>query len=254
MTDNCLLAVASQTFAEWLVWQMNGLIEVLDASPEGDRLLVSYRSQISHNLAAWRANLLDITAILHDYLFKLREIDATARRMRAFALHLKRTPNYVPPDIDALDTLPTWARRAPGFSLRGHADVQNPNHDEQLLAIAKRIPESRPLPVALLKEGTLLPDVVYEPDDAEQSRPWQEAMQDFLAAAGSKPLSAMAWKRGQDRISNVADDIWLICLLHEQSLRRKRSAGLQFEQVIETDDPLSGVLHLQDILVSRASA
>lgn len=234
--------------------QLNGLADVLENSPEGDRLLVSYRSQISHNLAAWRANLLDITAILRDYLFKIRQIDATARRMRAFALHLKRTPNYVPPDIDALDSLPSWARRCPGFSLRGHAAVQNAAHDEQLLAIAKRIPATRPLTVAPLKAGSLLPDMAVEPEESEQIRPWQEAIHDFLAAADRMPLSAMDWKRGQTRIADVADDIWLVCLLHEESLKRKRSLGIVFEQVIRTTDPLSGVLHLHDIRVSRAAA
>jgi hypothetical protein len=234
--------------------QMNGLADALDASPEGDRLLISYRSQISNNLAAWRANLLDITAILRDYLFKIRQIDATARRMRAFALHLKRTPNYVPPDIDALDNVPRWARRAPGFSLRGHAAVQNPANDEPLLAIAKRIPETRHAVVAPLKEGKLLPDAVYEPEKSEQAKPWQEAIRDYLAEASCTPLSAMVWKRGQKRIANVADDIWLVCLLHEESLKRRRTTGVVFEQVIEASDSLSGVLHLQDILVSRSTA
>lgn len=48
--------------------QSNNLIHVLESTPEGERLLETYRSQIANHLSEWRSQLLDITAILRDYL------------------------------------------------------------------------------------------------------------------------------------------------------------------------------------------
>jgi hypothetical protein len=51
----------------------------------------------------------------------------------------------------------------------------------------------------------------------------------------------------------VPDDIWLLCILHEQSLKLQRSKGIQFEDVIVAGPFLSGCLSIRDILISRAT-
>lgn len=233
--------------------QTSGLIESLESSPEGERLLLSYRSQIADHLPEWRANLLDITAILREYLFRTRQIEATARRFRAFALFLKRTPEYVPPDIDALADLPVWACRAPGFSLRSRASVNDPALDDSLLEIAKSIPAAKPIAVPVPKAGTLKDDPPAAPgDEGGKPKPWQEAVQSLITTVGKEPVSAMSWKRRTPSISDLPNDIWLLCLLHEESLRRRRTEGIRFEQILETAEPLSGMLKVRDILVSRA--
>lgn len=233
--------------------QTSGLIESLESSPEGERLLLSYRSQIADHLPEWRANLLDITAILREYLFRTRQIEATARRFRAFALFLKRTPEYVPPDIDALADLPGWACRAPGFSLRSRASVNDPALDDSLLEIAKSIPAAKPIAVPVPKAGTLKDDPPAAPgDEGVQPKPWQEAVQSLITTVGKEPVSAMSWKRRTPSISDLPNDIWLLCLLHEESLRRRRTEGIRFEQILETAEPLSGMLKVRDILVSRS--
>lgn len=233
--------------------QTSGLIESLESSPEGERLLLSYRSQIADHLPEWRANLLDITAILREYLFRTRQIEATARRFRAFALFLKRTPEYVPPDIDALAELPDWACRAPGFSLRSRPSVNDPALDDSLLEIAKSIPAAKPIAVPVPKAGRLKVDPPAPPgDEGGKPKPWQEAVQSLITTVGKEPVSAMSWKRRTPSISDLPNDIWLLCLLHEESLRRRRTEGIRFEQILEAAEPLSGMLKVRDILVSRA--
>lgn len=233
--------------------QTSGLIESLEFSPEGERLLLSYRSQIADHLPEWRANLLDITAILRVYLFRIRQIEATARRFRAFALFLKRTPKYVPPDIDTLADLPDWAYRAPDFSLRSRASVNDPALDDSLLEIAKSIPAAKPILVVVPKAGTLKDDPPAPPGD-EGGRPkaWQEAVHSLITTVGKQPVSAMSWKRRTPSISDLPNDIWLLCLLHEESLHRRRTEGIRFEQLLVAAEPLSGMLKVRDILVSRA--
>ncbi|MBP5997678.1 MAG: hypothetical protein KA535_06995 [Azonexus sp.] len=233
--------------------QTSGLIESLESSPEGERLLLSYRSQIADHLPEWRANLLDITAILREYLFRTRQIEATARRFRAFALFLKRTPEYVPPDIDALADLPDWAYRAPGFALRSRASVNDPALDDPLLEIAKAIPAAKQITVTVPKAGTLKDDPPVAPgDEGVKPKLWQEAVQSLITTVGKQPVSAMSWKRRTPSISDLPNDIWLLCLLHEESLRRRRTEGIRFEQILEAAEPLSGMLKVRDILVSRA--
>lgn len=232
--------------------QTSGLIESLESSPEGERLLLSYRSQIANHLPEWRANLLDITAILREYLFRTRQIEAVARRFRAFSLFLKRTPEYVPPDIDTLADLPDWACRAPGFSLRSRASVHDPALDDPLLEIAKAIPVAKPITVVVPKAGTLRDDFpATTGEETAKTKPWQEAIHSLITTVGKQPVSAMSWKLRTASISDLPSDIWLLCLLHEESLRRRRTEGIRFEQILDTAEPLSGMLKVRVILVSR---
>lgn len=234
--------------------QTNGLIESLETAPEGERLLLTYRSQIADHLPEWRANLLDITAILRDYLFRTRQIEAAARRFRAFALFLKRTPDYVPPEIDTLAELPEWATRSPGFALKARAAVDDPALDDALVEIAKTLPAARAVVASAPRVGQLAEEGSDAPEEGGETKPWQQAVQNLLANAAEAPVSALAWKADQPHLAALPNDIWLLCLLHEEALRRRRTQGITFEQVIEQSDPLSGMLHVQDILVSRLVA
>jgi hypothetical protein len=61
------------------------------------------------------------------------------------------------------------------------------------------------------------------------------------------------WKRNRPYLAAVPNDIWLLCILHEQSLKLQRSKGIQFEDVIVAGPFLSGCLSIRDILISRAT-
>ncbi|MHA6847218.1 hypothetical protein [Ralstonia syzygii] len=232
--------------------QSNDMIQSLESTPEGERLLESYRSQIANHLSEWRAQLLDITAILREYLFRTRQIELIARRMRAFELFLKRTPYYAPADLDATTDAPQWVRRAVGFSLVAHASVQDAAQEELLLDIARSIPAVKPPSVNPPRLGTLLPDASVLPDEFEaQTKPWQEAMSALLEAVDATPISALTWKAERPEIAALDDDIWLLCLLHEEALHRKRSANVCFEPVAASADRLSGMIRITDILISK---
>lgn len=173
--------------------------------------------------------------------------------MRAFELFLKRTPYYVPADLDATTDTPQWARRATGFSLVAHPCVQDTSQDEILLDIARTIPAVKPPSTNLPRLGTLLPDAPVLPDELEaQTKPWQDAMSTLLAAVDATPISALTWKAGCPEIASLDDDIWLLCLLHEEALRRKRSVDVRFEAVTVSADRLSGMIRITDIMISKA--
>jgi hypothetical protein len=234
--------------------QSGDMIRSLESTPEGERLLESYRSQIANHLAEWRSQLLDITAILREYLFRTRQIELIARRMRSFELFLKRTPSYVPADIEAASDTTGWAKRAAGFSLVAHACVHDTAQDEILLEIARSIPAVKPPGVAPSRVGTLLPNAPIEPDEREaEMQPWEEAVVAMLDSVGATPISALAWKASRSEISALDNDIWLLCLLHEEAKDLKRNAGVRFEQVTEPVERLSGMIPVTDIRISRAT-
>lgn len=232
--------------------QSNDLIHVLESTPEGERLLETYRSQIANHLSEWRAQLLDITAIMRDYLFRTRQIELIARRMRVFEHFLRRTPSYVPADLEVASEVPDWARYARGFSLAAHPCVHETAHDEILLDIARSIPAVTPPNVTPPRLGTLLPDVPVMPDESEgQAKPWQDAMAALLGSVGETPISALAWKAARPELTSLDDDIWLLCLLHEEALHRKRCAGVHFESVTLETERLSGLIRICDIQISK---
>jgi hypothetical protein len=232
--------------------QSSDLLHTLEATPEGERMCETYRSQIVNHLPQWRAQLLDITAILRDYLFRTRQIELLAKRMRAFELFLKRTPSFVPQEIEVFDDAPAWMRRAAGFSLVAHPCIQNPVQEETFYDIAMSIPSVKPPIIAPARLGALLPD---EPgltdDESATTQPWQEALTDLLADLGEVPVSALAWKAQRRDLAQLDDDIWLLCLLHEGSLRRKRSADVNFQPITVDTEPLCGNIYVTDLLLSK---
>lgn len=232
--------------------QSSDLLHALEATPEGERMCETYRSQIVNHLPQWRAQLLDITEILRDYLFRTRQIQLLAKRMRAFELFLKRTPSFNPQEIDVFDDAPAWMRRAAGFSLMAHPCVQNPIQEEVFYDIAMSIPSVK-LPASQPSRlGALLPD---EPgltgDEVACTQPWQDALAAMLAELGDVPVSALAWKALHRDLAQFDDDIWLLCLLHEGSLRRRRSADVNFDPVIIDTEPMCGNICVTDLFLSK---
>jgi hypothetical protein len=232
--------------------QSSDLLHTLETTPEGERMCDVYRSQIANHLPQWRAQLLDITAILRDYLFRTRQIELLAKRMRAFELFLKRTPSYVPQEMEVFDDAPAWMRRAPGYSLVAHPCIQNPVHEEVLHDIATSVPSIKPVIDIPARIGALLSDEPVLADEELASRsPWQEALTALLSDLGETPVSALAWKVQHADLAQLDDDIWLLCLLHEGSLNRRRSADVAFEPVTIDTGPLCGNIYVTDLLLSR---
>lgn len=236
-----------------LLLQANGLMEILEGVPNGERLIFAYRSQLDDQLPEWRSSLLDITAILKAYLFRLRQVEPAARRFRAFALFLKRTPDYVPPEIDEIAEPPSWASKAAGYCLKSSAVVTSAENSEILVDIARSILPAKQQLIPVPRVGRLELDLNPPAEDVVEIKPWQTGLQELLRTATQAPASVIEWKRNRPYLAAVPNDIWLLCILHEQSLKLQRSKGIQFEDVIEAGPFLSGCLSIRDILISRAT-
>lgn len=73
----------------------------------------------------------------------------------------------------------------------------------------------------------------------------------LLGGVGPTPISALEWKSARPELVSLADDIWLLCVLHEEALHRKRSADMYFEPVVLEAEHLSGMIRITDVQISK---
>lgn len=250
----------AETLSEALrALQVDGLMSRLEEEPIANGLRDVYLNQIWMRLDDWRQSLLDITDILKRYLYRPRDIEPTGRRMRAFHLYLKRHPDYTVPEIEDLADVPEWATRAAPLTLLAHPDPRDDATREAMADLADALPAA-PSPVERAsKVGTLISDQDSLPQVvAAQPRPHQKALEHFFASVpkDGQALSALTWKRLQQHTDSPANGLdeesWLLCLVYERSLRRKRTQHLCFDYVERASShPLDGVIVIRDILVSQ---
>lgn len=236
---------------EWL--RTSGLMECIEDDPSAEQLLSIFREQIWDHLPTWRASLLDITEILKEFLYRLRQVEPAGRRLRTFNLFLKRTPDYVAPDIDQLTEPPSWATKVAPMRLLAHPDLLDPNSHEALIPLAAKLPSSPSVIKRAPKVGTLMQAADQDPPLIEiQPRLYQLAIRRLLAEIpnSGEPLSALAWKQAHAEYAALPDPIWLHCVLHEATLARPRTRHLRFERVeLPPSHPLSGNIVVSDVLV-----
>ncbi|MEO6321935.1 MAG: hypothetical protein ABIR56_14710 [Polaromonas sp.] len=73
--------------------ESEGLLGTLTGSSLLKPLLDVYQHQVLSRLPQWRATHMDITAVLKAYLYRLRQVEPNARRIRAFAHFLRKHPD-----------------------------------------------------------------------------------------------------------------------------------------------------------------
>ena len=236
------------------------LLEQLASSSLLEPLYSVYRHQIMDRLPEWRATVMDITAILKAYLYRLRQIEPEARRLRTFALFLNKNPDYQPPEADELLNLPQWASVYSGLRLKSHPDLSSSQVIEDLVDIAQSI---RPAKLSIVRErptgrlsgtddGNLV--VIVRPKQV------QVAFYRYVEAASEseKPVSALQWKRQQATFNELDDEAWLIYLLHRVQIRgndpTSRLRGLNVERrEMNPAHFRSGNLIINDIVVWKKS-
>ena len=238
--------------------QSGGLMERIDDDPAATELRDAFFGQLWERLPEWRASLLDITEILKDYLYRLRQVEPAGRRLRAFNLWLKRNPDYQAPEVDELVDLPPWACRAAPLPLRCHPDLADARYSEELAVLAARVPVG-PTPIRRrAKVGSLQTGTDEEPGVlAIEPRPVQLALRRLLAdvQAGGEPISALKWKHAHREYADLPDAIWLHCVLYEATLGRRRTHKLRFRRIEwPAQHALSGNIVVHDVHIWQPAA
>lgn len=213
------------------------LLGTLSDSPLLKPLLEVYQHQVLVRLAGWRSTHMDITAVLKAFLYRLRQIEPNARRIRAFAHFLRKNPDYQPPESEGVQTLPAWSSRYAGLRLKTHPDLSISQSREALAEIAQSIPSAK---ISIVREraaGRPINDGAVNSVRVIQPKPVQIAFHRYLQAACDvlAPLSAIGWKRKQPEFSRLDDDAWLLYVVHSiemlgKSIKTGRLRGLEVKR------------------------
>ena len=231
------------------------LLGTLSDSPLLKPLLEVYQHQVLVRLAGWRSTHMDITAVLKAFLYRLRQIEPHARRIRAFAHFLRKNPDYQPPESESVQTLPAWSSRYAGLRLKTHPDLSISQSREALAEIAQSIPSAK---ISIVREraaGRLINDGAVNSVRVIQPKPVQLAFHRYLQAACDAlvPLSAIGWKRKQPEFSRLDDDAWLLYAVHSiemlgKSIKTGRLRGLEVKRYeAPTEHVRSGNIVIKDV-------
>lgn len=217
------------------------LLGTLEGSSLLKPLFVVYQHQILIRLQEWRATHMDITAVLKAFLYRLRQVEPDARRIRAFAHFLRKNPDYHPPNVEEIHELPSWSSRFAGLRIKVHPDLSSSQTREALAEVARAIPSAK---ISIVKErtaGRLVEDGADKPVSVIRPKPVQLAFHRYLEAASLAifPLSAVRWKRQQREFVGLDDDAWLLYAIHAiQMLGKGEKGGLRSFQVERREAPL----------------
>ena len=109
--------------------QLVNLLESFHFSDIGEQLAgheelaLSFKSLLADRIPAFRESLWTILDTLNQYLFEFRKIEERAKRVRAFALHLNRNPDWEPKAWDEVAEPADWLRCATPLEIQTHPDV-----------------------------------------------------------------------------------------------------------------------------------
>lgn len=190
-------------------------------------LLTVYQHQVRQRLPQWRATHMDITAVLKAYLYRLRQVEPNARRLRALAHFLRKNPDYQPPEALSLQALPAWSSRFAGLRLKTHPDLALSSTRDALADMARGIAAAK---VSIARQRLAGRPADGGTDKAVRlmaPKPVQQAFARYLraASAATAPLSALGWKRAQRDFDALDDGAWLLYVLHGVDMLGKTGKG-----------------------------
>ncbi len=228
------------------------LQEELDLNPLTEATLaIPYRRLVTHRLAEWNIELLRVTGILKEYLYKLRQIAPDVRRLRDFVRFIHQNPGYTPPEVDQLRNLPNWALRDHGMTLTAYSDPGNSDTIDDIEQIARKLPAPKVEVRAPKSAGALV--------NGKSGRKMtvlipahRLALQRFGHAAlqSSVPISSIEWKRQHAADLGIPDDLWIHLVINSQSIDRAPFTRLRFEQASRRGpSPISRNVIISDVRV-----
>lgn len=248
------IAKVEQLGSALAMLQADLLLEQLAASSLLEPLLSIYRHQVLDRLPEWRATVLDITAVLKAYLYRLRQVEPDARRIRSFALFLRKNPGYEPPEGDDLINPPAWASKFGGQGIRSHPDLASGTVRDGLAEVAQGVPAAMVSIIRERKSGRLAEGGDTKRVVTLQPKTIQVAFRRYLdtVRSASDPLSALEWKRQQMAYADLDDGAWLLYAMHSLRITGSRaggSSGVDFKwQEHAPSHARSGNIIVSDIL------
>lgn len=239
--------------------QLVNLLESFHFSDIGEQLsgheelALSFKSLLANRIPAFRESLWSILDLLNQYLFEFRKIEERAKRVRAFALHLNRNPDWEPKAWDEVTDPADWLKCATTLSIQSHADVHAPESEAFLAEIARTISDT-----AGAKSKTARPTGRIEEESGNEElsppeSPIRKAIRVYFREAGKSAdgISARKWWAANPVIlEGTSEEIWLLRVLAEHD--NKGKAGRWSLQLHSRPHPdFDGNVLINDVFVSQ---
>lgn len=221
-----------------------------------EELALSFRSLLAGRIPAFRESLLSTLELLNQYLFEFRKIEERAKRVRAFALHLNRNPDWEPKAWDEVAAPEDWLRCAKPLSIQSSPDVFAPESEEELAEIARTIPTT-----AGTRNKTTRPTGQIEEASGNSilerpESPIRRAVRIYFKEARKsvQGLSARDWWASNPIVlDGIKEEIWLLRVLSEHD--NKGKAGKWSLRLVTKQNPMfDGNVLVKDAITSKKAA
>lgn len=230
----------------------DGLWEIHEGDPLYEDLTGPYNRLVTRRLGEWNAEVLRVTSILKNFLFRLRQIAPDVRRLRDFADFLHHNPAYEPPDLTDRRSLPSWLHRDPGMLLASYPDIHDESMGPELESIAQKLPAPKVVVPRVRAAGTLSQPAGQKARIKVSVPPEQTMLYRFVTAATASltPVSARKWNHVEGQELGLADDLWLWLVLQARDTQAAPFDKALFKMVeYRGPAPISRNLFVKDIMV-----
>jgi hypothetical protein len=242
--------------------QLVNLLESFHFSDIGEQLAgqeelaLSFKSLLADRIPAFRESLWTILDTLNQYLFEFRKIEERAKRVRAFALHLNRNPDWEPKAWDEVAEPADWLRCATPLEIQTHPDVLAPEAEELLSEIARSIPDT-----AGAKSRTARPagNVDEEPGNQQiqpPESPIRKAIRLYFkdAKRSQEGISARDWwATNPSVLGSIKEEIWVLRVLAEHDNKGKLGQW-QLRMNSRPHPDFDGNVLIKDVVISKRAA
>lgn len=242
--------------------QLVNLLESFHFSDIGEQLVgheelaLSFRALLADRIPAFRESLLTTLELLNQYLFEFRKIEERAKRVRAFALHLNRNPDWEPKAWDEVADPEDWLKCAAPLSIQSSPDVSAPEAEEELAEIARTIPTTAGTrnkttrPAGQIEETS--GNSIVEPPES----PIRRAVRIYFKEAGKSVQGISArdwWASNPVVLDGIKEEIWLLRVLSEHD--NKGKAGKWSLRLDTKQHPVfDGNVLVRDVIASKKAA
>jgi len=242
--------------------QLVNLLESFHFSDIGEQLAgheelaLSFRALLADRIPAFRESLLSTLELLNQFLFEFRKIEERAKRVRAFALHLNRNPDWEPKAWDEVADPENWLKCASPLSIQSSPDVYAPEVEKVLAEIARTIPATVSTrnktirPVGLIEETS--GNSIIEPPES----PIRRAVRIYFKEASKSVQGISArdwWVSNPVVLDGIKEEIWLLRVLSEHD--NKGKAGKWSLRLVAKQHPVfDGNILVNDVITSKKAA
>jgi hypothetical protein len=219
-------------------------------------LALSFRSLLADRIPAFRESLLSVLQTLDQYLFEYREIKERTRRVRAFALHLARNPDWEPRAWDDVTQPALWLQCAKPLALACHPRIDDPEAEDFLAEVARTIPASANTRTRSSRPPGRIEQTPGNTVIAPPESPIRKAVRLYFRAARNFPEGISArkwWAENPSIIGDTKEHMWLLRVLAEHDNKGKAgmwNLRLDFRRHPDFD----GNILIRDVIVSRRAA